>query len=216
MNQSHNKKLIIGICGGSGSGKSTLCSQLIERIGKENITHLLQDHYYRDQSHLSLEERAQNNYDHPKAIEFELLDEHLNSLHSQDKLLSPQYDFALHNRHQYQIPIEVQNIILIEGTLLFSQVSIRDHCALKVFVDAPEDIRFQRRLQRDIQERGRTAESVTQQFQKSVAPMHNKFIEPYKVYADHLVSGTSQLETSVQKLEILITKLRLQQEAMQE
>lgn len=196
--------MVLGICGGSGSGKSTLCTKLIEQLGKQNVTHLLQDNYYRDQPHLTLKERAKNNYDHPDSLEFELLQEHLKMVAQQNTLSSPAYDFTTHCRKPENFILDIQEIIILEGTLLFSQSYIRSHCHIKIFIDTSEDIRFKRRLNRDIEERGRTPESVLHQFKTSVAPMHNKFIEPHKSFADHIISGTDNLSDSVNQIIELI------------
>lgn len=190
----------IGICGGSGSGKTTFCRQMVNLLGEERVLHISQDSYYRDLTHLPLEERAKINFDHPDTIEFPLLVSHLDELFFGKTILLPKYDFSQHLRISNSDIIMPKPIVLVEGILLFSDDNIQKRLNHKVFIDAPEQIRYERRLKRDMKERGRTPESVSTQFQASVKPMHNLFVEPTKSKADQVVSGEQPFDQEIRDL----------------
>ena len=183
------RPLVIGVAGGTGSGKTTISRAILEHFGEERIAYLQHDAYYRDLGHLPLEERRRQNFDHPDAFENELLLEHLQELIQGRPVRVPVYDFA----HCVRLPetrlVEPRPVILLEGILIFVQPQLRALMDIKIFVDADPDIRFIRRLERDIRERGRTMESVISQYLQTVRPMHLQFVEPSKRYADIIVPG---------------------------
>jgi uridine kinase len=185
------KPYILGIAGGSGSGKTTLAQNLLTALGKHQTSLIPHDAYYKDLSHLSPEMRAQTNVDHPNTLETELLITHLQSLSNRHPIQMPTYDFTTHTRTPKTIPIHPYPIIIVEGILLFENPHLRNLFHLKIFVDAPADIRFIRRLNRDVSERGRTPESVTHQYLTTVRPMHDTFVEPSRKHADLIVLGES-------------------------
>jgi uridine kinase len=193
-NRQFDPPLTLGVCGGSGSGKTTFCNQFVQLLGHDRVVHLKQDDYYRDLSHLSADKRASVNFDHPDSVEFGLLLEHLESLTHGHEIAVPKYDFATHCRVHVEQIVSPKPIILVEGILLFSEELVTSKMDLKVFIDTPTDVRFDRRLRRDIRERGRSAESVREQFQKTVLPMHEKFVEPSKNVADRVISGELPFE----------------------
>ena len=190
----------IGICGGSGSGKTTFCRQMVNLLGEERVLHISQDSYYKDLTHLPLEERAKINFDHPDIIEFPLLVSHLDELFFGKTILMPRYDFSRHIRINNSDIIMPKPIVLVEGILLFSDEDTQKRLNHKVFIDAPEQIRFERRLKRDVKERGRTAESVNSQFQACVKPMHNLFVEPARNKADQIISGEKPFDLEIREL----------------
>jgi uridine kinase len=202
--------LIIGIAGGTGSGKTTIASRIIERIGTTHIALVMHDSYYKDLSALSLEERSLVNFDHPDALETDLLIQHLEQLKSGISADIPVYDFKTHTRSIQTERIDPKPIIMLEGILIFVETALRALCDIKIFVDTDSDIRFIRRLERDIAERGRTSDSVIKQYLNTVRPMHLEFVEPSKRYADVIVpeGGLNQvaMEMIVTRLEALIQK----------
>ena len=190
---------IVGIAGGSGSGKTTVTAALMERLG--NLATLLQqDWYYRDQSALSPEQRAALNYDHPDAQETDLLVEHLGTLREGNTVAVPQYDFATHTRREDTVLVAPCPWLVVEGINALAHERLRACCDLTVYVDAPADIRFIRRLQRDVAERGRTSESVITQYLAQVRPMHDRYVEPCKHVADLVLSGEAPIEESVNQI----------------
>lgn len=185
---SKNKRpLVIGIAGGSGSGKTTLAQAILDEIGSEKIAFLPHDAYYRDQDHLTFEERVKVNYDHPDSLETELLIKHLKALIAGQAIQMPVYDFKLHSRSKETKIIQPRSIILVEGILILYEKVLRQYFEVKLFVDADPDIRFIRRLERDITERGRSVESVINQYLGTVRPMHLEFVEASKRYADIII-----------------------------
>ena len=184
MNRENNKPFVIGVAGGSGSGKSTVTRQVLASIGPEMAAVVMQDDYYLDQSHLSPNERHKTNYDHPDAFDWPLMMQHVQALRRGDAIEMPEYDFALHNLSRKTIPVKPAPVIVIEGLFALYDAELRKMMSLKIFVDTAPDVRFIRRLQRDIAERGRSTESVISQYLNTVRPMHKQFIEPTKREAD--------------------------------
>ena len=178
-----SKPFIIGVAGGSGSGKTTVTRQVLAEIGPNMVSVVIQDYYYCDQSHLSMEERLKTNYDHPRAFDWPLLIEQVEALRNGHAIEMPVYDFANHTRSSQTITVQPAPVIVIEGLFPLYNATLREMMSLKIFVDTDSDVRFIRRLQRDIAERGRTTESVIAQYLDTVRPMHNLFIEPTKHHA---------------------------------
>jgi uridine kinase len=181
------RPVVIGIAGGTGSGKTTVAEAIVRRIGPERIALIQQDSYYKDQSHLPMEERVRINYDHPDSIDTALLIRHLQELIAGGPVEVPIYDFTTYTRTPHTRRVEPRPVILVEGILVFVEKALRDLFDIKIYVDADPDIRFIRRLQRDLAERGRTLESVIQQYLSTVRPMHLEFVEPSKRYADIII-----------------------------
>lgn len=181
------KPLIIGVAGGSGSGKTTVVNHISETLGKDQLLLLEHDLYYRDLKHLPFEERIKQNFDHPASLETELLIRHINALIKGYPIDVPQYDFANHIRKEETTKVTPLKVILIDGILIFSEPELLKLMDVKIFVDTDGDIRLLRRLKRDINERGRSVESVMEQYQKFVRPMHLEFVQPSKRYADIII-----------------------------
>ena len=202
------KPLVIGIAGGSGSGKTTVANEILNKVGAHRIAFLPHDAYYRELSHLPLAQRTQVNFDHPNSIETELLIHHIKSLLKGEAIELPVYDFTTHSRTGESIHVDPKKIILVEGILIFAEADLRDMFDMKIFVDTDADIRFMRRLERDIAERGRTVESVIHQYQSTVRPMHLEFVEPSKRYADVIIPEGGRnwvaLDMVIAKLESLL------------
>ena len=179
--------LIIGICGGTGSGKTTVVNKILDILPENQVAILSQDSYYKDNSNLSIEERKSVNFDHPDAIEFDLLLHHINELKKGHTIQKPIYSYITCTRSAETIPVESKDVILIEGILLFTDERIRNICNIKVFVDAPADERLMRVIKRDTVERGRDIEQTLKRYLDTVKPMHEQFIEPTKRFADIIV-----------------------------
>ncbi|MDQ3130322.1 MAG: uridine kinase [Acidobacteriota bacterium] len=197
--------MIIGICGGTGSGKTTIARKIIESVGRESVILIEQDSYYRNLADMPLDERHQANFDHPDSIDSEMLMNHLKRLRSGDSIEMPVYDFVTHTRSNRFDRIEPKPVVLVEGILIFSEPHILSLLDVRVFVDTPDDIRFIRRLQRDIIERGRTTESVIAQYFATVRPMHFEFVEPSKRSADIIIPEGGNQEIGI---EFLCGKIR--------
>ena len=180
------KPLIIGVAGGTGSGKSTLAENIRKEFEKD-ISMLSHDYYYKDHDNLSFEERDKLNYDHPDAFETNLLIDHLTKLKNGETIRRPSYSFVKHSREEETYEVIPKKVILVEGILLFENKTLRDLMDIKIFVDADADIRFIRRLLRDVESRGRSLDSVVEQYSTTVKPMHEQFVEPSKKYADIIV-----------------------------
>ena len=180
------KYLVIGIAGGTGSGKTTLMKNLIARFG-DVVTVLSHDNYYRRHDELTYEERCALNYDEPAAMETELMVQHLEALRHWQAIDCPVYDFSVHNRSDETIRIVPRKVIIVEGILIFADEALRDLMDIKIFVDTDADVRLCRRIKRDVNKRGRTLESVLTQYQTTVKPMHEKYVEPSKKHADLVV-----------------------------
>jgi len=179
--------IVIGIAGGTGSGKTTVAEVILKRVGADRIAFLAHDAYYRDLEALPRAQRDTINFDHPDSLETDLMVRHLEALRRWEAVEIPVYDFTIHSRTARTLRIEPQPVILVEGILVFAEPALRRLFDVKIFVDTDADIRFIRRLQRDIDERGRTAASVIQQYQTTVRPMHLEFVEPSKRYADVII-----------------------------
>ena len=179
--------LVIGIAGGTGSGKTTIADVVLGRIGAENIAFLAHDAYYRDLTDLPMAQREAVNFDHPDSLETSLMIEHIEQLKTWDPVDIPIYDFTRHERTDETITVEPHPVILVEGILVFAEPKLREILDVKIYVETPPDIRFIRRLQRDIQERGRSMDSVIQQYETTVRPMHEEFVESSKRFADVII-----------------------------
>lgn len=198
------KVVVIGIAGGSASGKTSIANKL--RIGFEgaSVQIIKMDDYYNDLSHLELEQRYQVNYDHPLAFDMDLLVAHIQSLAQRQTVLKPLYDFVLHNRMEETELINPTDVLIIEGLFCLEEPKIRDLLDIKVFVDTPADIRFIRRLNRDVKKRGRTLDQVVSQYTNTVRVMHDLFVEPSKRYADIIIPEGGE---NVVAIDILMTKI---------
>ncbi|UCF36529.1 MAG: uridine kinase [Acidobacteriota bacterium] len=191
---------LIGVAGGSGSGKTTLVAKLIDELGQEKVARIEQDAYYRDLSHLPLEEREQVNFDHPDALESVLLSAHLKSLRDGVAIETPCYDFTIHTRTEQTIAVSPAPVVFVEGTLILAIPAVVELLDLKVFVETTSEIRLARRIARDINERGRTRESVLEQYRRNVKPMHEQFVEPSSRRAHLIVRADRDLSVATQTL----------------
>lgn len=196
---------MIGVAGGSGSGKTTVVRRIVDSLGSEHVTLLDHDRYYRDRNDLRLEERAALNYDHPDSLETDLLVQHVRALKAGTAVEAPRYDFTRHARLTEKDTLEPRRALIVEGILIFTDAALRDLMDIKVFVDTDSDTRFIRRLQRDVAERGRTMESVIDQYQSTVKPMHREFVEPSKRHADVIIPLGGHNTVAV---DLLLTMLR--------
>ena len=176
--------ITIGVYGGTGSGKTTIVSKIISEFPTNEIQVISQDSYYKDTSHLTFEERCALNFDHPDAIDFPLLYQHVNSLKNGENIEQPVYSFETHNRTKETVTVVPKKILIIEGILILNYPKLRSLFDLKIYIDADSDMRMERRVSRDISERGRTPEEVLNRYLNTLKPMHKQFIEPMKVHAD--------------------------------
>ena len=181
-----NNILVIGIAGGTGSGKTTLMNRIIEKYA-DHVTVLSHDNYYKRHDELTYDERCQLNYDEPAALETDLMARHLDKLRQGEAIECPVYDFTVHNRSDETITIVPKKVIIVEGILIFENKPLRDLMDIKIFVDTDADVRLCRRIKRDVRKRGRTLESVLDQYQNTVKPMHEMYVEPSKKFADIVV-----------------------------
>lgn len=204
----HPDPLVIGIAGGSGSGKTTVAQEILNRVGPDRIAFLQHDSYYKDLTGLPPAQRADVNFDHPNSLETELLIEHIISLREGRPVQVPIYNFSTHSRTDQTFTVAPHRVILVEGILIFVEARLRDLFDIKIFVDTDPDIRFIRRLERDIAERGRTTETVIKQYQATVRPMHLEFVEPSKRYADVIIPeggfNTAALDMVAARIQTLI------------
>jgi len=200
--------IIIGIAGGTGSGKTTVANVILKRVGAKHIAYLPHDAYYKDLTAPPTNQRMAVNFDHPNSLDTPLLIQHINSLKNYKEIQLPVYDFKSHSRTEQTIRINPQPIILVEGILIFTELALRNLFDVKIFVDTDADIRFIRRLQRDIEERGRSTTAVIQQYIDTVRPMHLEFVEPSKRYADVIIPegglNTVAMDMVVARIEALI------------
>ncbi|AMX82807.1 uridine kinase [Geobacillus subterraneus] len=199
------KPVVIGVAGGSGSGKTSVARAIYDHFGDRSILVLEQDFYYKDQSHLPFEERLKTNYDHPLAFDNDLLIEHVHQLLRYEPIDKPVYDYTLHTRSNQVIRVEPKDVIILEGILVLEDERLRNLMDIKVYVDTDPDIRIIRRLIRDIKERGRTFDSVIDQYLSVVRPMHNQFVEPTKRYADVIIPEGGQ---NVVAIDLMVAKIR--------
>lgn len=199
----HKNILVIGIAGGSGSGKSTLVKNLIAEF-PDMVTVLSHDNYYRRHDELTYEQRTHLNYDEPGSLETDLMARHLEILRHGGCIECPVYDFTIHNRLDATIPVVPEKVIIVEGILIFENRQLRDLMDIRVFVDADADVRLCRRILRDVKQRGRTLESVLEQYQQTVKPIHEQYVEPSKKFADIIVPGGGQ---NMVALEMLIGRI---------
>lgn len=204
----HPGPLVIGIAGGSGSGKTTVAQEILQRVGPDRIAFLQHDSYYKDLSGLPPAQRSEVNFDHPNSLETDLLIQHIASLRDGRPVEVPIYNFATHSRTSQTFTVAARRVILVEGILIFTEAALRDVFDVKLYVDADSDLRFIRRLQRDIAERGRTTESVIKQYLATVRPMHLEFVEPSKRYADVIIPeggyNLAALDMVVARVEALL------------
>lgn len=200
------RPIVVGVAGGTGSGKTTLVRNIVEAVGAANIVVLQHDAYYRDRSDLRFEERARLNYDHPDALETELFVRHLEQLIAGQPADVPVYDFVTHTRQRETVRVEPCRIILVEGILVLAEPSLRALMDIKLYVDTDADVRFIRRLERDVRERGRSVDSIVQQYLGSVKPMHELFVEPSKRYADIIIPEGGYNSIA---LDMVIARLRM-------
>jgi len=204
----HDTPLVIGIAGGSGSGKTTVAQEILQRVGPDRIAYIQHDSYYKDLTGLPPAQRMEVNFDHPNSLETELLISHVEKLKNRQTIEVPTYDFSTHSRTEQTFKVNPRGVIIVEGILIFTDASLRTLFDVKIFVDTDADIRLIRRLQRDITERGRTAESVIKQYQSTVRPMHLEFVEPSKRYADVIIPeggfNTAALDMVVARIESLL------------
>ncbi|MEY8370430.1 uridine kinase [Aerococcaceae bacterium 50-4] len=199
------KPIIIGVTGGTGSGKTTVTRKIIEEFGDVSLAYIPQDAYYKDQSHLTMDERVLTNYDHPLAFDNDLLSEHIRQLLDGQGVQMPVYDFTQHNRAEETIRVEPKEVIIVEGILIFSDKELRDLMDIKVFVDTDDDIRIIRRIKRDMAERGRSLDSIIEMYTSIVKPMHEQFIEPTKKFADIIIPEGGSNNVAI---DLMTTKIR--------
>jgi uridine kinase len=204
----HPDPLVIGIAGGSGSGKTTVAQEILQRVGRDRIAFLQHDSYYKDLSGLPPIQHAEINFDHPDSLETELLTQHIASLRDGQPVQVPIYDFATDSRTNQTFTIQPHRVIIVEGILIFTEAQLRNMFDVKIFVDTDSDLRFIRRLERDITERGRSTESVIKQYLLTVRPMHLEFVEPSKRYADVIIPeggfNRAALDMVVARIEALL------------
>jgi len=198
--------LIIGIAGGTGSGKTTVVNQILNELPEEEVTVISQDSYYKATDKLNYEERTKINFDHPRAIDFKLLVQHLEELKKGNTIEQPVYSFAAHNRTKDTIRTHPSKVIIVEGILIFTKKKVRDLLDIKVFVHADSDERLIRRLRRDLQERGRDIDEILQRYQETLKPMHEQFIEPMKEYADIIIPNNKYNTVAVDIVRTIINE----------
>ncbi len=202
--------ITIAVAGGTGSGKTTIANEIVKRVGADQIAYLQHDAYYYDWGHLPLDPRNVPNFDHPDSLETDLLIKHLKQLRAGRAVNVPVYDFTTHRRTDQNRRVEPHPVILVEGLLIFAEKRLRDLFDIKIYVDADNDLRFIRRLKRDIAERGRSMEAVVDQYLNTVRPMHLEFVEPSKRYADVIIPeggfNTVALDMVVARIEGMLKK----------
>ncbi|MDD3440038.1 MAG: uridine kinase [Opitutae bacterium] len=197
--------IVFGVAGGTASGKTTVARQILDRVGARHIAYLPHDAYYRDLSHLPMEQRAQQNVDHPDALESDLLARHIRELRQGRPVPLPVYDFATYTRLPETVTVEPASVILVDGILIFAEPELRGLMDIKVFVDTDADIRLIRRIQRDTRERGRTLSSVVFQYLDTVRPMDLEFVQPSRRYADIIIPGGGQNRVAI---EMVVSRLQ--------
>ena len=202
---SKKRPLVIGIAGGSCSGKTSVTHAIYDVFREHSVVVIEQDYYYKNQSHLTFEERLKTNYDHPLAFDNDLLLEHVNNLLKRKAIDKPVYDYVNHTRADEVIHVDPKDVIILEGILVLEDKRLRDLMDIKLFVDTDSDLRIIRRIERDIKERGRTIDSVIEQYLTAVRPMHNLFIEPTKRYADVIIPEGGENEVAI---DLMVTKIK--------
>jgi uridine kinase len=199
------KPVVIGVTGGSGSGKTSVTNAIYESLKDLSILVLEQDYYYKDQQNVPFEQRLKTNYDHPLAFDNDLLINHIEKLLRYEAIDKPVYDYSIHTRSERVIPVEPKEVIILEGILVLEDERLRNLMDIKLYVDTDADLRIIRRLERDIRERGRTFDSVVNQYLHVVRPMHNQFIEPTKRYADIIIPEGGQNHVAI---DLMVTKIQ--------
>jgi len=199
------KPIVIGVAGGSGSGKSTIVSYLMESLKDEDVVIIHHDDYYKDQSHMTMEDRVKTNYDHPFSLENDLLRDDLQKLINCETIEKPVYDFTIHTRKEKKETTVPAKVIILEGILIFEDEGLRDLMDIKVYVETDPDLRFIRRLERDVNERGRSLDSVVKQYLSTVKPMHYRFVNPSKRHADIIIPNHYKHSVAV---DVMITKIK--------
>jgi uridine kinase len=200
-----HKPVVIGVTGGSGSGKTSVTKAIYESFKGHSILILEQDYYYKDQSHLPFEQRLKTNYDHPLAFDNDLLIKHIEQLLRYEPIDKPVYDYSMHTRSNEVIKVEPKDVIILEGILVLEEERLRNLMDMKLYVDTDADLRIIRRLMRDIKERGRSIDSVIEQYVNVVRPMHNQFIEPTKRYADIIIPEGGHNHVAI---DLMVTKIK--------
>ena len=207
--------MIIGICGGTGSGKTTIARSIVDAVGARNVVLIEQDSYYRNLADLPLDERHQANFDHPDAIDSDMLVNHLKRLKQGQPIDMPIYDMVTHTRSDQVELIEPKPAVIVEGILIFAEPRVLDLLDCRIFVDTPDDVRLMRRLRRDVTERGRSFERTLEQYERTIRPMHFEFVEPSKRHADIIIPEGSNTGTTVEMLCSLVReKLNEEQQAI--
>jgi uridine kinase len=199
------KPVVIGVAGGSGSGKTSVTKAIYDSFKSQSILMIEQDYYYKDQSHLPMEERLKTNYDHPLAFDNDLLIQHIQKLLRHEAIEKPVYDYAVHTRSSEVVHVEPKDVIILEGILILEDERLRNLMDMKLYVDTDADLRIIRRLLRDIKERGRSMDSVIEQYVNVVRPMHNQFIEPTKRYADVIIPEGGHNHVAI---DLMVTKIQ--------
>lgn len=197
--------ILIGIAGGTGSGKTSIASEILKEFSKGEVAVLQLDSYYKNLDHMDIDDRHKQNFDHPDAMDFDLLHEHLSKLLNWETVHIPRYDFETHTRKEENETIEAHHVVVVEGILTLWDKKLRDLMDIKLYVETPKDIRFIRRLSRDIKERGRTTQSVIDQYLHTVRPMHEQFVEPTKVFADLIIPEGAHNKVAV---DLIRTKIK--------
>jgi uridine kinase len=202
-----NKNIIIGIAGGTGSGKTSVAKALVKDLHLNGAVIIEQDWYYKDLSHLPLEDRLKWNFDHPDSVEFDLLKKDLKAMSEGKVVKVPQYNYVTHSRAADTLTVRPQKVVIVEGIMVLYEPSLRELLDIKLFVDAPADIRFIRRLKRDIYERGRAIDNVIDQYMQTVRPMHEIFVEPSKRFADIIIPEGAKNKVAIDLLRTKISSL---------
>lgn len=203
---SQHRPIIIGVAGGSGSGKTTVCNKIYDYFSGKSIAMIEHDSYYRDQSDISFEERLKTNYDHPFAFDTDLLVEHLKKLQNNEDIEVPVYDYSRHTRSDQTIHVKSRDVIIVEGILILEDERLRDLMDIKIYVDTTADLRIIRRIQRDMQERGRSLDSVIDQYLSVVREMHEQFVEPSKKYANIIIPEGGHNQVAI---DLVIAKIQM-------
>lgn len=201
-----HRPVIIGVAGGSGSGKTTVCNKIYDYFTGKSIVLIEHDSYYKDQSHLSFEERLETNYDHPFAFDTELLVDHLEKLQNNESIEIPIYDYTKHTRSNETIHVEPKDVIILEGILILEDKRLRELMDIKLYVDTDADLRIIRRIERDMKERGRSLDSVIHQYLSVVKKMHEQFVEPSKKYADIIIPEGGH---NIVAIDLVISKIKM-------